>query len=738
MRQLVWFRCAAMLIAAASVHLAHAQQQQPSDQTRPPLVGPMARIAAQTVFNRDCASCHQNVKASADADDARMKAAPSTETLGQLTPEAIYAALTTGPMVQQAQKLSNDEKRMIAEFFGGRPLGSADAGDAKNMTNHCAANPAMGDSAAGVSWNGWGNGLGNTRFQSAKAAGLSPDSVSRLKLKWAFAFPAGVEVYGQPTIVDNRVFLGDDNSFVYSLDAASGCVYWSFRADAQVRTAVFVGRIKDKGRARNAAFFGDKKANIYAVDAQSGELIWRVNIEPRLLAHITGATVLYRGRLYAGVAGSEEIVSGDPHYPCCTYRGSLSSIDANTGKVIWKTYTIAEEPTPTKKNSLGTQLWAPAGASLWSAPTIDPKRHAIYATTGNAFAGPAATTSDAIMAFDLSTGKVLWTYQALANDTSPQGCNGPGPKGEQCPENPGPDWDFANSPILRSLPGGKRVLVAAHKGGLVVAVDPDHQGALVWKADLAEPNAGAAIQIMWGGAADEQNVYYPLKSGGVAALRLTDGKRAWLAPVVVLRHSATFCSTLPRGCWVVPSARRRVFLWAFGAEGAELMKRLACCSLAVLSLVGLFTAVADAAETELIVTVPTYAVWCNNVSSPKDEEEKNYLKRLYASVQEIDDALGLNAASGTPFVARSSHVSTTAVNAAGAAITEDSLEITRVRGRECQLGAAAGFEDLRRAAPFRSGARPSLCSCCSEGMCRSLNERLGGQRPRRVRGRGSL
>jgi len=113
---------------AAFASVAGAQQQAPP---QPAPVGPMARVAAQVVFNRDCASCHLNVKASADANDARIKAAPSTETLGQLTPEAIYAALTTGAMVQQASKLSNDEKRMIAEFFGGRPLGSADAGDAK-------------------------------------------------------------------------------------------------------------------------------------------------------------------------------------------------------------------------------------------------------------------------------------------------------------------------------------------------------------------------------------------------------------------------------------------------------------------------------------------------------------------------------------------------------------------------------------------------------------------------------
>ncbi len=106
-----------------------------------------------------------------------------------MTPEAIYAALTTGAMVQQAASLSNDDKRVLAEFFGGRPLGAADQGDAKNMTNHCAANPQMGNIAAGASWTGWSPDLTNTRFQSTKAAGLSADQTAKLKLKWAFGLP---------------------------------------------------------------------------------------------------------------------------------------------------------------------------------------------------------------------------------------------------------------------------------------------------------------------------------------------------------------------------------------------------------------------------------------------------------------------------------------------------------------------------------------------------------------------
>ena len=85
------------------------------------------------------------MKSSADEALLKENNAPSTDTLAQMSPESIYAALTTGAMVQQAKNLSNDEKRLVAEFFGGRPLGAADPGDIKNMTNHCAANPQMGN-----------------------------------------------------------------------------------------------------------------------------------------------------------------------------------------------------------------------------------------------------------------------------------------------------------------------------------------------------------------------------------------------------------------------------------------------------------------------------------------------------------------------------------------------------------------------------------------------------------------
>ena len=83
--------------------------------------------------------------------------------------------------------------------------------------------------------------------------------------------------------------------------------------------------------------------------------------------------MLSGSRLYVPISSGEEGAAADPHYPCCTFRGSLVALDVNTGKQIWKTYTISELPQPTGKSLQGVQYYGPAGAAVWSPPTIDTK-----------------------------------------------------------------------------------------------------------------------------------------------------------------------------------------------------------------------------------------------------------------------------------------------------------------------------------------------------------------------------
>ena len=171
-------------------------------------------------------------------------------------------------------------------------------------------------------------------------------------------------------------------------------------------------------------FFGDVDANAYAVNATTGALVWKTKVEDHPAARIIGAPTLYSGVLYVPVSSHEELTGSRPTYQCCTFRGSVAALDAATGRQIWKAYTIPEPPRPTKRNAIGTQLYGPSGAAVWSAPTIDVQRRALYVATGNSYSNPPAETSDAILAFDLATGRMLWHWQATAKDSFVVACSG--------------------------------------------------------------------------------------------------------------------------------------------------------------------------------------------------------------------------------------------------------------------------------------------------------------------------
>jgi len=480
--------------------------------------GPVGTETGFRTFQTKCMTCHGN------PDNDR---APAPSVIRQMSPEHIYEALTTGAMAGQGQSLSDTEKRMLALFMSGRPVGAEAQGDAKQMPNQCASNPPLENPASGPEWNGWGVDAYNTRFQTAKGAGLTAAQVPNLKLKWAFAFPGGVSAYGQPTVASGRVFVGTDTGFVYSVNAKTGCVYWSFKAKGSVRNAISIGPVKGAGSAKYAIYFGDSHSNVYGVNAQDGTQLWMTQADDHFTARITGAPALYEGRVYAPVSSSEELSGSNLDYQCCTSRGSVVAFNGATGKQIWKTYVIAEAPKPTKKNSKGVQQWAPAGASVWNTPTIDARRHAIYFGTGDSETEPAAPTSDSVMAVDLATGKMLWYYQAQANDSWLGGCNGAN-KTENCPDDVGPDWDIGNSPILRTLANGKTVVVAGTKNGDVFALDPDKKGEKIWRINVANKERSG---IVWGGAADEKNAYYGLSGGGIVAVQLATGEKLWFNPL---------------------------------------------------------------------------------------------------------------------------------------------------------------------------------------------------------------
>jgi polyvinyl alcohol dehydrogenase (cytochrome) len=499
--------------------LALVLAQGPQAQNAPPRPG---FRAAPPIFQQNCGTCHGHDS----------KQAPSITDLQNHSPEQIYEVLTTGKMKEEGAQVPDVQKRQIAEFLSGRPMGSDEAGDIKNMTNACPANPSMSDPAAGPAWNGWSPGNNNARFQSAAAAGLTDAQVPTLRLKWAFGVPKAAEMHSQPTIVSGRVFFGSDAGYIYSLDAKTGCVYWAFHADSGTRTAPIIAPIQGQGTTKYAVYFVDVLTRAYALDAQTGKLLWKVRASAHPRAKSTGSATVYDGRMYVPMSAMETTTGAVLTYECCTFRGHVTALDANSGKKLWTTFVIPEEPKPRGTNKQAVTLYGPAGGSVWNPPTVDPKRRRIYVGTGNGVSEPATVGTDSVIAMDMDSGKIVWQHQEYQGDVFINNCRATGESGDNCPAKLGPDYDFGGSAlIMHTLPDGRDVIIAGGKGGVALALDLDKNGAVAWRANIAERPPSAAGLIVFGGASDGQNVYYGLNQpgGGVAAVKLSDGSRPWTA-----------------------------------------------------------------------------------------------------------------------------------------------------------------------------------------------------------------
>jgi polyvinyl alcohol dehydrogenase (cytochrome) len=481
---------------------------------------------AAKLYEQRCAACHDG--APANPQDRT----PPKSALARRAPDEIIASLTTGSMKTQAAGLKELEIRALAVYLTGKqPSGPLDP---SRIANRCQT-PGGPINLKAPRWNGWSNDYDNTRYQPNP--GLKAEDVPRLKLKWAFAYPATMAI-GQPSIVGNRLYVTTDSGQVICLNAQTGCAYWAISAGAPVRTSVSVGPLPAGSKVKFAAYFGDERANVYAVDAETGKELWKIKVEDHPVSRITGSPVLHRDRLYVPVSSIEEAIGRSDKYECCKFRGSMVALDAFTGKLIWKTYSIPEEPKPYRKNTAGTQLYGPAGAAIWSAPTLDLKRGVLYAGTGNSYTDVPTGGPDAIVAFDLATGKIRWINQVLPNDNFIMNCRQPG--AGNCPKDAGPDFDFGSSVILRKLPNGpngKDVLLAGQKSGILFALDPDHQGKKLWEVKLGGGTALGGIE--WGFAADAATAYVPMadpfgasdqRKPGLTAVKIATGEKLWHTP----------------------------------------------------------------------------------------------------------------------------------------------------------------------------------------------------------------
>jgi len=486
-----------------------------------------APASGAEVYQKRCASCH-------DQGGSR---GPAREVLQKMPAKRILRVLDFGVMMGVAGPMKREEREAVASFLG---TGAEEAGPPASA--FCAAGSRVMSGPAKGSWNGWSPDSSNTRYQTIQQAGLTTDQVRHLKLKWAYGFSGDITSFAAPTVLEGTLFMGSAGGRIQAVSAKTGCVFWTFDANGPVRSAIRAVR----NGASYSLIFTDLNGGVYSLEAKTGRLLWKKRVEEHEATRLTGAAVALNGVVYIPAASWEETRSTDPKYECCTFRGSLTALRVRDGSLIWKSYMI-DPPKKIGVNSSGTPQWAPSGAGIWSAPTLDTKRGLIYVTTGDNYSLPASSTSDAVAALDIKTGRMVWSQQMLPGDAWTAACMSGGPN---CPADSGPDFDFGSSALLVHLANGKDILTAGQKSGVVFALDPDQKGKILWQTRVGKGGVNGGIE--WGMASDGQQVYAavsdlptatagpsgplgnamfdPNVGGGLAALRAEDGKQVWFVP----------------------------------------------------------------------------------------------------------------------------------------------------------------------------------------------------------------
>ncbi|MEM9335498.1 MAG: PQQ-binding-like beta-propeller repeat protein, partial [Pseudomonadota bacterium] len=252
---------------AALLALLAACSQEPEAPVVEPAEESVATVSGAEVYEAHCAQCHEGGVAKA----------PHKMFLQMMAPDAIHASMVDGIMQAQSSALDDGQKAAVAEYLAGISLADYVAPSLPAM---CQGADAEFDFSKPPASSGWGVTLDSNRFVSDEAAGLDRGDVENLKLKWAFAFPNALRARSEAGIAGGSLFVGSQDGTVYALNQKTGCIRWTFRATAEVRTAIVVSPWEaGDAQAQPRIYFGDLLARAYAVDAQTGELIWSMKTD---------------------------------------------------------------------------------------------------------------------------------------------------------------------------------------------------------------------------------------------------------------------------------------------------------------------------------------------------------------------------------------------------------------------------------------------------------------------------
>lgn len=317
-----------------------------------------------------------------------------------------------------------------------------------------------GATAEDGDWPMYNHDAKGSRFNDAETT-LGISNVGDAQVLWSFELQ-DASVSGTPVVVGGMVYAGDSSGRFWGVSAADGTPRWHTQLSGPISASALVtGNLVVIGVWGVYGESFSSGARLYGLDRLSGDVVWSTELDDHPLSAIVGSPTKVRNYVAVGVASNEENATMDPSYECCTTRGSLALVDPKNGAIVWQTYTISEAFPLNPEGEAGARF-GPSGASIWSTPTFDDELNLIYAATGNNFSEPTSDTSDAIIAFDVQSGEIVWSNQRTEDDL----WNFRFPFSTEHP-----DFDFGDSPQIYTLSDGRKVVGAGQKSGFYHVLD---------------------------------------------------------------------------------------------------------------------------------------------------------------------------------------------------------------------------------------------------------------------------
>jgi polyvinyl alcohol dehydrogenase (cytochrome) len=404
-------------------------------------------------------------------------------------------------------------------------------------TNHFSL---QGAASPTDTWNLAGQNLENWRSQPSENI-ISPGNVATLTTKWTFT--TGGDVSATPTVTADTLYFPDWTGSLYAVDRNSGNLKWSHQISEYNGHQGSIARVSPAVHKKDV-IIGDvisgtlthDGANIIAVRQDTGKMHWITSVDSHPAAIITGSPVVHGDIVYVGVSSNEEGLAADATYPCCSFRGSIVALEASTGQILWKRYTLPDNHGLTEGYS---------GNAVWQPPAIDAKRGSLYIGTGNNYEVPDAVKTclstatpatesacfatddyfDTALSLDLLTGRIKWSRRLQGIDIWTVACE-KNPNPVSCPLPSSPDYDLGGSgPNL--FP---HMVGFGQKSGMYWALNPT-DGSVVWSSMVGP---GATLGgIEWGTATDGNRIYVAISNADKKPYPLLDGETitwgAWTA-----------------------------------------------------------------------------------------------------------------------------------------------------------------------------------------------------------------